>query len=147
MTRSQKYLTLARSVAQTFSKDPSTQVGAVIVRPDNTVASIGYNGFPKGYLDSPEDYANRDYKIANIIHAEANAIAHARENLSGSTIYVWPLMPCRECMKLIAASGIKKVVFYLDKDLMDKSKSFWNSQDTITIAKKADISLIGININ
>lgn len=147
MTRSQKYLTLARSIAKTFSKDPSTKVGAVIVRPDNTVASIGYNGFPKGYIDSEQDYANREYKVANIIHAEANAITHARENLTGSTIYVWPLMPCRECMKLIAASGIKKVVFLLDPQLIAKSKGNWNGEEALTIAKKADIEVIGINID
>ena len=29
------------------SKDPNTQVGAVIVDEDKKVVSIGYNGFPK----------------------------------------------------------------------------------------------------
>ena len=29
------------------SKDPSTQVGAVIVSNEHRVVSIGYNGFPK----------------------------------------------------------------------------------------------------
>jgi dCMP deaminase len=146
LTRSQKYLTLAKSIALTFSKDPSTKVGVVIVRPDNTVASVGYNGFPKGYLDLPEEYLDRDYKVAHIVHAEANAITHARENLSGSTIYVWPLMPCRECMKLIAASGIKKVVFLQNNDLLNKSKNQWNANDAFTIAKKANIEIISIEI-
>jgi deoxycytidylate deaminase len=40
-------------VAEGWSKDPSTKVGAVIVRPDLTVASIGYNGFPRGMSDDP----------------------------------------------------------------------------------------------
>jgi len=31
-----------------WSKDPSTKVGAVIIRPDRTIASVGYNGFPRG---------------------------------------------------------------------------------------------------
>jgi len=30
------------------SKDPSTKCGAVITRPDHTVVSMGYNGFPRG---------------------------------------------------------------------------------------------------
>ncbi|MEG1463000.1 MAG: cytidine deaminase, partial [Anaerorhabdus sp.] len=30
------------------SKDPSTQVGAVIVDSTNRVVSIGYNGLPRG---------------------------------------------------------------------------------------------------
>ena len=28
------------------SKDPSTQVGACIVSPENKILSMGYNGFP-----------------------------------------------------------------------------------------------------
>ena len=33
------------------SKDPSTQVGACIVSPDNIIISTGYNGMPKGCSD------------------------------------------------------------------------------------------------
>ena len=34
------------------SKDPSTQVGAVIVNKTSRIVGIGYNGFPKGCSDS-----------------------------------------------------------------------------------------------
>ena len=37
------------------SRDPNTQVGAVILRADNTVASVGYNGFPRGTNDAQID--------------------------------------------------------------------------------------------
>ena len=33
------------------SKDPSTQVGAVIVDSNNRVVGLGYNGFPRGCDD------------------------------------------------------------------------------------------------
>jgi dCMP deaminase len=33
------------------SADPSSQVGCVLVRPDNRIVSLGYNGFPKGSDD------------------------------------------------------------------------------------------------
>ena len=33
------------------SKDPSTQVGACIVSPENIIISTGYNGFPTGCAD------------------------------------------------------------------------------------------------
>ena len=33
------------------SKDPSTQVGACIVSPENKILSMGYNGFPQGCSD------------------------------------------------------------------------------------------------
>ena len=42
-----RFLRLAREVAS-WSKDPSTKVGAVLVDPlDNTIVSLGYNGFPR----------------------------------------------------------------------------------------------------
>lgn len=91
------------------SKDPSTQVGAVVVRPDRTVASSGFNGFPRGVKDLPERYENRDVKYKLVVHAEQNAIVTAREPLHGYTMYS-TLSPCHECAKLIIQAGIKRVV-------------------------------------
>jgi len=104
-----RFLELANHIA-TWSHDPSTRVGAVIVRPDRTVASMGYNGFPRGVDDSPDRYNNRSMKYQFICHAEANAIVSAKENLSGAVLYSSPLHPCNECAKLVIQSGIKTVV-------------------------------------
>lgn len=89
-----------------WSKDPSTQVGAVIVRPDRTIASVGYNGFPRGVQDV---YTTREDKLLRTVHAEANAILSAHEPLHGYTLYVTPLHPCANCAALIIQSGIKQV--------------------------------------
>jgi dCMP deaminase len=97
-----------------MSKDPSTKTGAVIVRPDRTVVSTGFNGFPKGCDDADEMYADRETKYSRIIHAEMNAILHAREPLDGCTLYVWPLPPCDRCMAHIVQVGIKHVVAQVD---------------------------------
>ena len=43
-----KFIGLAQHVA-TWSKDPSTQVGAVLVDRRMRVIGMGYNGFPRGY--------------------------------------------------------------------------------------------------
>jgi dCMP deaminase len=104
-----RFLGLAQEVS-TWSKDPSTKVGAVIVRPDNTIASLGYNGFPRGMRDDPELYKNREAKLSRVIHAEVNAILNARENLSGYTLYIHPLSPCDRCAVQIIQSGIIRVV-------------------------------------
>jgi dCMP deaminase len=69
------FLELAKTVS-TFSKDPSTQVGAVIVDDDKRVISIGYNGFPKGVRDDHR-LDNRELKYEMIVHAEANALLFA----------------------------------------------------------------------
>lgn len=92
------------------SHDPSTQVGAVIVRPDRTVASVGYNGFPRGVNDWPDRYEHRPTKLHMTVHAEVNAIVTAREPLDGCTLYVNPLYPCSACAGVIVQSGIRRVV-------------------------------------
>lgn len=108
-TWDRRFLQLAETVAQ-WSKDPSTKVGAVIVRPNKTIVSLGYNGFPRGVVDKPVMYEDRPKKYARIVHAEANAIVSAAEPLTGYTIYTHPLPVCNECMKLVIQSGIKRCV-------------------------------------
>lgn len=102
-----------------WSKDPSTKVGAVIVRPDRTIASVGYNGFPRGVLDV---YTTREDKLLRTVHAEANAILTAHEPLHGYTLYVTPLHPCANCAGLIIQAGIKHVHFRSHA----ASKHAWN---------------------
>jgi dCMP deaminase len=92
------------------SKDPSTKVGACIVRPDKTIAAKGYNGFPRGMLDSEERYANREEKYSRTVHGEMNAILTAREPLHGCTLYTWPFAPCERCAVMVIQTGIVEVV-------------------------------------
>lgn len=92
------------------SKDPSTQCGAVIVRPDNTIAATGYNGFPRKIFDNPEFLRNREEKYPRTIHAEMNAILTAKEPLEGYTMYVWPFLTCERCAVHVIQAGIVRVV-------------------------------------
>lgn len=100
------------------SKDPSTQVGAVIVDEDHKVVSIGYNGFPKGCDDDqfPWDKEGDTYhsKYAYVVHAELNAILNSPRPVKGCTLYV-SLFPCNECAKAIIQSGITAIVYEDDK--------------------------------
>jgi dCMP deaminase len=103
------------------SKDPNTQVGAVIVGKDKRILSLGYNGLPAGMSDD-EDVWNRDgdplnQKYTYVCHAEENALLNYRGNfgsMEDATIYV-TLFPCNNCAKMIAQSGIKKVIYESDK--------------------------------
>jgi len=106
-----RFLELAETVSS-WSKDPSTQVGAVVVRPDRTIASVGYNGFPMGMTDIPGEYDNRDIKYDFIVHAEMNAILFAREPLEGYTLYTTPFMPCIRCAVQVAQAKISRIVSY-----------------------------------
>ena len=99
------------------SKDPSTQVGACIVSPDNIIISTGYNGMPKGCSDDEFPWAREgaDTKYPFVVHAELNAILNANgRDLRGSRIYV-SLFPCNECAKAIIQSGVKEVLYLSDK--------------------------------
>lgn len=104
-----RFLELAKNISS-WSKDPSTKCGAIIVRPDKTVCSVGFNGFPKGTDDNIDLYKNRDIKLSRIIHSEMNAILFACEKLDNYTLYVWPFQPCSRCASHIIQVGIKRVV-------------------------------------
>ena len=104
-----RFFDLARLVA-TWSKDPSSQVGAVIVDDKKRIVSVGFNGLPIGVEDTVERLNNRELKYEWIVHAEANAILTAPKSVAECTIYVYPYLPCSRCAGAIIQSGIKKVV-------------------------------------
>ncbi len=104
-----RFLRLAAEVA-TWSKDPRRKVGAVIVRPDRTIAALGYNGFPRGVHDTQDRLIDREAKNRFVVHAELNSILSAREPLQGYTLYVTPYAPCASCAGAIIQAGIKTVI-------------------------------------
>lgn len=110
-----RFLELAKHVAG-WSKDPSTQVGAVLVDDNRKVVGLGYNGFAQGVMDLPERYNDRETKYKYVVHAEVNAILSAGAKTKGATLYVWPsfaLPPiCNECCKLAVQAGVKEIIGY-----------------------------------
>jgi dCMP deaminase len=132
-----RFLELAAHVAQ-WSRDPGKKVGAVIVRPDKTIASLGFNGFARGVEDDPARYADRALKNEMVVHAEMNAILHAREQMAGYTLYVWPFHPCARCAAAIIQSGIKTIYSFAGKTE--------NWKDSISLAQsmfaEAGVSVI-----
>lgn len=110
----QRFLELAQLVS-TWSKDPSTKVGAVIAD-DRKIISVGYNGFPEGVLDTVERYYDRETKYKYMVHAERNALLFANTSVKGMTLYTYPFMPCSECAGMIIQAGIKRVVTLINKN-------------------------------
>ena len=107
-----RFINLAKEYS-TWSKDPSTQVGAVAIDPNTRrVLSGGYNGFPRGIEDTDERLNNRDLKHSLVVHAEMNLIYNATRSgisLEGASLYVWGLPVCSECAKGIIQTGIQRV--------------------------------------
>jgi dCMP deaminase len=103
-----RFLDLANFISS-WSKDPSTKVGAVIADKNNRIVSVGYNGFPQGIIDN-DRLKDRDTKYKIIVHGEINAILFANKSVEGCTLYTVPFEPCPRCAGLIIQSGIKRIV-------------------------------------
>lgn len=99
----------------------NAQAGAVITDTSNRIVSTGYNGPPAGFEHSElpckhwcprgED-ATGAVSLARCVsvHAEANALLSSdRSWWQGGTMYVTK-HPCLECAKLIANSGLMRLV-------------------------------------
>jgi dCMP deaminase len=115
-------------VAALKSKDPWKKVGAAILREDNTIGGIGYNGFPQGVK---EDWENRDERRLLVVHAEQNALRYLKPG-EGKTLYS-TLLPCNECLKTIAAYQIKRVLY---QEIYEQDSS------SLSIAEKLGIEII-----
>lgn len=116
-----RFLALASHIAG-WSKDPSTQVGCVVVGPDREIRSTGFNGFPRGIEDSIARLENRELKYPLICHAEENAIMHAARigiSLKGCTAYVtWP--PCSRCARSLIQAGVDEVVYPSESEIPER---------------------------
>lgn len=122
-----RLLGLAETVAS-WSKDPGTRVGCVITRPDKTIASLGFNGFPRGVHDNPSRAnEDRNWKLSRTIHAEENAVLSAHERMTGCTAYVYPLPPCAHCVAVLIQAGVTRIVFSLDT--VDESSEWFESHE------------------
>ncbi|NLD99655.1 MAG: dCMP deaminase family protein [Fibrobacter sp.] len=124
--------------AATRSTCDRKHVGAVIVK-DKTILSTGYNGSIRGmpHCDDVGHMMENGHCVATV-HAEANAIIQAAKNgaaIDGATIYV-TASPCWNCFKLIANSGIKKIV-YLE---------FYRDEKILTVSEAAGIELVQIEM-
>lgn len=114
------YLTAMRS------KDMNTHMGAVIVRPDNTIVSTGYNSFPRGIDDNKLERQIRPEKYLWFNHAEYNAVVNAKTDLRGCRMYTNGI-PCMErCVGAIINSGIIEVI--VDGNWDSASGAKWQEQ-------------------
>jgi dCMP deaminase len=125
----ERWMKMAAEVA-TWSKDPSTQVGAIIANGKDFIM-LGYNGFPPGVQDTEARLNDRNQKYPRIVHAEVNAIIRARQDVRGYTLYTYPFAPCSACTGIVIAAGISRVVAPV---LSDDLRKRWG--DSILIGEE-----------
>ncbi len=129
------FMEIAKVVATRATCDRK-HVGAVIVR-NRIILSTGYNGSIRGlpHCDEVGHTMENGHCIATI-HAEANAILQAAKNgvaIDGADIYI-TASPCWPCFKMIANSGIKRIVF----------GEFYRDERVFSVAKRIGIELVGL---
>jgi dCMP deaminase len=109
----------------------------VIVRERN-ILSTGYNGSIAGMPHCDDvGHMMEDGHCVATIHAEANAILQAAKNgvmIAGAAIYV-SASPCWNCFKMIANSGLKRIVF----------GEFYRDERIFEVAEKLGIALVDLS--
>lgn len=105
------FMSIALMISSRSSCD-RLHVGCVLVR-DTRIISVGYNGFLPG---APHESKIRDGHEQATVHAEQNAITDcSRRGIScNDAIAYITHYPCINCFKILAASGIKRVVYLHD---------------------------------
>lgn len=116
-----RFLQIAEHIS-TWSKDPSTKCGAVIVDRHRHIVSTGYNGFPRNMPDDKAKYEDRELKYKYIVHCEINAMTFAQQDLTNCTLYTYPAMSCSRCAGPMIQSGITRCVA---PEATDDMKSRW----------------------
>jgi dCMP deaminase len=129
------FMDIAKQVA-TRATCPRKNVGAVIVR-EKMILSTGYNGSVAGGDHCTEvGCMMEDGHCVRTVHSEANAIIQAAKNgvrIDGAGIYV-TASPCWFCFKLIANSGLKRIVF----------GEMYRDEKITEYARRADIELVNM---
>jgi dCMP deaminase len=139
-----KFIQMAMNVAS-WSKDPSTKVGCVLVEPvSHAVLAMGYNGIPRGVDDDvPERWQVRPEKYRWVEHAERNAIYNAARmgvKTEGAIAYLnFQPFPCEDCSRALAQAGVATIV---GPDLPFPGKGNWDLDEgsvARTILKEAGL--------
>lgn len=134
---SSRFMEMAHLVS-TWSKDPSTQVGAVITDDKHRIISVGFNGEPRGVLEP----LTRERKLLRTIHAEQNAMAFAGRDLTGCRIYITH-PPCAQCAAMIVQRGIA-IVCYDVRDLNNGYLERWKDSldEANLMLRESNVSII-----
>lgn len=105
-----------------MSKDPNTQVGALIVDGDMNILTSGFNGFPRGIFDTRDRLNDRDRKLGLVLHAEINCLMQAARTgvkVKSATLFlvatdatgqVWGGPPCSRCALHLIQAGVRWII-------------------------------------
>lgn len=105
----EEYALRLAEVASLRSEDRFVQVGAAALDHSNRVIGVAYNGLASGVVAPDGFWLDRDARRPYMIHAEVNLLSLFKRG--ECKILACTLLPCSCCASMIAAYGIKKVVY------------------------------------
>ena len=105
----EEYALKIAQVAALRSEDPYKKVGACGLDFNNRVIGVAYNGLAAGITVNENFWKDRDQRRPYMIHAEVNLLSLVKRN--ECSLLACTLLPCSCCASMIAAYGIKKVVY------------------------------------
>ena len=135
------YLRHAYQYAQSYSKDPSTQLGAILVKSHAGVVGWGVNGLPRGISEKEGRWVSPE-KYHYIEHAERNVIYKCAERgicTTGMIMYC-PWFACSDCARAIIQSGIVGVVGH--KEIYNIVNKRWKKSTDIGMAMLKEAGII-----
>jgi dCMP deaminase len=117
----EEYALKIAETASLRSEDIYKKVGACALDHNNRVMGVAYNGLASG-IEVPDNFwDDRDKRRPYMIHAEVNLLSlFKREECK---LLACTLLPCSCCASMIAAYGIKKVVY---KEIYNRDTSAYD---------------------
>ena len=119
-----KWLKACEEMSQIFSTCAKRQYASVIIGSNKRVVGFGYNGSPPGMPHCTDGACPRlnegslsgsQYDNCISQHAEAGALLWSDVSLRQGATLIVNGSPCMGCAKLIASSGIARVVYRRDR--------------------------------
>ena len=136
-----KYFELAQNIADIFSHDEKTKVGAVILSRENLdILSVGYNRFSDVDDEKIITLLNKSPRKYNLIlHAEHMAIERAKKYglPVDNNIIITTLFPCWNCAELIVKNKLSKVFTY-KRPLRG---SWWDDEPVLKLFKNNKLEI------
>lgn len=150
-----KWLEVCEHAGKVFSTCSRRQYFAVVLDTEKRVVGTGYNGSPPGMKHCVDGGCPRGlapsegqgsvghgsgYGDCIALHSEANALLYSdrTSRLGGTLIVNGP--PCFGCSKLIAGSGLRRVIHAIDDMYADWPKCR-------SLLESAGITVISVSVN
>jgi len=105
----EEYALRIAEVASLRSEDRFVKVGSCALDHSNRVIGVAYNGLASGVKVDESFWKDRDARRPYMIHAEVNLLSLFKRG--ECKLLACTLLPCSCCASMIAAYGIKKVVY------------------------------------